>query len=159
MLWRFIISTASVLLSTSRNSGGLSLRGRVGNGQILKGKQSMSTPPLPPTPRQTDTHQKRPSVFRNFSHPHSPLDCKADDVIMESSGTPLVLRVKPLLPVASPRSRVRAKSASNASGGQGRHCCFYYLARWRKANVYPSFSCLLLAYAASVPPRLPWQVV
>ena len=66
----------------------------MGNGQILKGKQSMSTPPLPPTPRQTDTHQKRPSVFRNFSHPHSPLDCKADDVIMESSGTPLVRDVR-----------------------------------------------------------------
>ena len=87
------ISTASVLLS-SRNSGGLSLKGRVGNGQILKGKQSMSTPPLPPTPRQTDTHQKRPSVFRIFSHPHSPLDCKADDVVMESSGTPLVRDVR-----------------------------------------------------------------
>ena len=102
----------------------------MGNGQILKGKQSISTPPLPPTPRQTDTHQKRPSVFRNFSHPHSPLDCKADDVVMESSGTPLVLHVKPLL----------SCSFSALQGtGQVRFECF----RGSRASLLFSLSCSL----------------
>ena len=85
-------SAASVLLS-SRNDGGLPRKRHVGNGQILTGKQAISTPPLLLTPRQTHT-KKRPSVFISFSHPHSPLDCKADDVVMESSGTPLVWDVR-----------------------------------------------------------------
>ena len=64
------ILAASVLLS-SENSGGLPLKGRVGNGQILKGKQAMNTPPLPPTPRQTHTHIKNDEAFLEVFPTHT----------------------------------------------------------------------------------------